>query len=131
MRRWWVTPTTVVYLETEMATDYFAHYAYGVLLENDDAEKVLSTILKSTDEFDAELDEINNGSNLLRDLQKKYQAPENSVLMHTGYDDDRPGRCQTDAEEFILGFGVYDFPDIEIQMSDHYRSQAEWHSWVS
>lgn len=55
-------------------------------------------------------------------------APPDAHLIWTGPPGDRPGRCDTPANAWIVGYGVFDFPR---QMSSEFRVRGQWFSWVT
>lgn len=57
-------------------------------------------------------------------------VPKGAQLIFTGYDDERPGRCQVDEEEWILGFGVFMEPWKYPPMHESFRKAAEFYNWV-
>ena len=56
--------------------------------------------------------------------------PEGACLMYTGVEDDRPGRCDTPAREWVLGFGLFTKPDEYPEMHQTFKKIANWHTWV-
>lgn len=61
--------------------------------------------------------------------QAGIAIPGTATLLWTGSEDERPGRCQTAADEWVLGFGwmkPWEYP----AMDQSFRDVAAWHSWV-
>ena len=115
-----------------MATDYIAHVVYGVALEQVDADTITDLLAPLLDDEDLltrlidmdaissnqdlenlltyELDQNESFSGWLNKLCKKYKAPLLAELIYTGNEDDRPGRCATAPDCWILGIPLLTFP---------------------
>lgn len=53
-------------------------------------------------------------------------APPDAQLFWTGDEDDRPGRCETEANSWLVGYGLLSFPrDVPKA-----KWKPEWHTWV-
>jgi hypothetical protein len=57
-------------------------------------------------------------------------VPASAALLWTGSDADRLARCETPADEWILGFGVFTSPWDYPPMDASFRTSASFHSWV-
>jgi hypothetical protein len=123
---------------------YFAHAAYGVVLDEDDRNQLSSLLgdLETEDpgplidgnDPDEKLDVLlERHPDLLSTLQKKYGAPESAALISTGHEhlDDSSGTIS--AGDWILGYGVLRFPfgiPRDLSPSD-FKQQGGWHLWVA
>lgn len=64
-------------------------------------------------------------------LRRAYGAPR-ACLIHTGSEDDRPGCCHTEADVWLLGWGVMAFPKAMISMLNReIIERGEWFFWVT
>ncbi len=123
-------------------TDYFAHAAYGVML----SEEHQKELEKLREKFESSIDEDECPSErrdrfrtwlsldsdavwLLTRLRESTDAPPEATLIYTGDEDDRPGRCHTEAGSWLLGAGMMDFPN-QIRFSEQFKERATWHTWV-
>jgi hypothetical protein len=63
-------------------------------------------------------------------------VPEGCNLYHTGSDTDRPAACETEADDFVLGWGMIISPwhwheSLGVQNWDEtFRKAADIHTWV-
>ena len=57
-------------------------------------------------------------------------VPESADLLWTGSDDDRPGRCDADPNEWVLGFGLFTRPDQYPAMDPTFLENSQWYTWV-
>jgi len=57
-------------------------------------------------------------------------VPEESHLFHTGTQDERPGRTETDANQWIIGIGLLDKPWQFPRCYASFQDLARWHTWV-
>lgn len=63
-------------------------------------------------------------------------VPEAAGLFWTGTWDERPARCQTPAESFVLGFGGFTFPwrwEVDFQVSKwsaSFKEKAQFWDWT-
>ncbi len=57
-------------------------------------------------------------------------VPSSATLHYTGLEDDRPADGSTPAEEWVLGFGIYTKPWEYPEMSDSFRTTADYHTWA-
>lgn len=127
-----------------MSTSCGACGAYGILLSGVD--------LPAVAEIRAKLEEIRNGyaedpgdynspedypetKELIEPLKKAFRAtginvPEDAGLLWTGSEDDRPAQCETPAEEWVLGFGLFTRPDMFPVMDKSFIEKSEWRTWV-
>ena len=53
-----------------------------------------------------------------------------TMLFYTGTDDERPGRTDTDSEEWILGFGLLTQPWNYPHIHNSFKKVAQWYTWV-
>lgn len=134
-----------------MSMSCFAHYAYGVIVSDEDAARIRAEIVAAVfgentgdedlvnDSFEGMGDdEIYNTINILdskrsklfNSLRKRYKVPDSAVLLYTGSDAVRMGECETDADVFIFGYGVMNFPR-SIPKVFQKRKNVAWHSWVT
>ncbi len=128
-----------------MSTSYFAHAAYGVMLSDEhDAElqKLAETFeasmseeeqaqwqtLPPSERKDLFIDWVEEDGFLGR-LRYLAYAPPEATLIFTGHQDDRPGRCHTEPDCWLLGAGLMDFPN-EMSFSKEIGERASWHTWV-
>ena len=51
-------------------------------------------------------------------------------LLWTGSEDDRPARCGTPSEEWVLGWGLLTKPWDYPEMDTSFRAHASFHEWV-
>lgn len=58
------------------------------------------------------------------------QVPPGACLIFTGTEDDRPARCATPAEEWVLGWGMFKMPWEYPEMDASFREHADFHDWV-
>ena len=63
-------------------------------------------------------------------LENGITVPEGASIMWTGSEDDRPSRCDTQAEQWVLGFGLFTRPDQFPAMDATFLDASEWHTWV-
>lgn len=115
-----------------MAADYFAHAVYGVELFAEEQEE-LNTLLGIAVEGDNEdrdpVEAVASDKALLARLRRGYGAPPDAMLFWTGLEDDRPGRCETEPETWLLGHEASDFPGAMVPAD--WREKASWHTWVT
>jgi len=57
-------------------------------------------------------------------------VPASAALLWTGSEADRLARCETPADEWILGFGVFTNPWDYPPMEESFRKNSGFHSWV-
>lgn len=60
----------------------------------------------------------------------KIKVPPGAYLIWTGSDGDRPARCSTPAEEWVLGWGLLTKPWDYPEMDASFREHAALHDWV-
>ncbi len=132
-----------------MAFDVFPSAVYGILADEAVADRIeemrelveellaKEKIGKPEDEyerFDETVDDFNRviSGNFRpwEDLLQELDAPKESQLMWTGSDDDRFGRCSTPPEAWIIGIGIFGFPN-DIQFSEKFKKAADWHLWAT
>jgi len=63
---------------------------------------------------------------------EKYQinVPPGAHLIWTGNDDDRPARCDTPPEQWVLGWGLLTKPWDYPEMDASFREHANFHDWA-
>lgn len=138
-----------------MGYDVGGHFVYGVILDtkNKKHKLLLKEFRKElerlervrTDQESPELDtetDLNDAEAIEKALnasktrqpkawewlKSNYSVPE-ADLFYTGNEDDRPGRCNVDADEVIFGIGVMQFP-LRHDVSEAFRKDAQWYDWV-
>ena len=57
-------------------------------------------------------------------------VPESAALLWTGSEADRLARCETPADEWILGFGFFTKPWEYPPMDESFRKNSGFHTWV-
>jgi hypothetical protein len=60
----------------------------------------------------------------------KINVPRSARLLWTGSEDDRPARCDTPAEQWVLGWGLLTKPWDYPEMDASFRQYAALHEWV-
>jgi hypothetical protein len=139
-----------------MSTNYFANGVYGILLDdipeleemrkaieaefaalregNCDNESLdVNDMVDGIDE-DKATDEINKKwlPRLTKELHLlKIDAPDGAQMLYTGNEDERPGRCDVDADCWVLGFGMLMNPWSWPAIPKNFREHAEFYLWVS
>ena len=127
-----------------MSTSAGACGAFGILLSPDSFPAVvaiLEQIQKIVAEYDDEAMEYNSPEEypaikaLLEPLKTAFRdngiiIPDGADLQWTGSEDDRPARCDTRAEQWVVGFGLYTRPTQYPPMDATFLGHADWHTWV-
>lgn len=69
---------------------------------------------------------------LVKAFQETYgiTVPPDANLLWTGNEDDRPARCDTPSEEWVLGWGLLTKPWNYPEMDASFREHAAFHEWV-
>ena len=113
-----------------MSTDYFAHGVYGIVLPEDD-QKLLNDRMSAADgeTWGESAAAVKKDRELRGRLARKHGAPPDARLHYTGSDDDRPGRCDADANLWLLGHGMPAFP-LPADLPPAWKEKADWHTWV-
>lgn len=62
--------------------------------------------------------------------EDRIHVPASAALLWTGSEADRLAHCETPADEWILGFGVFTKPWDYPPMDESFRKSASFHSWV-
>jgi hypothetical protein len=57
-------------------------------------------------------------------------VPSGAYLVWTGSEDDRPARCSTPPEGWVLGWGLFTKPWDYPEMDASFREHAAFHEWV-
>jgi hypothetical protein len=128
-----------------MSTDYFAHAAYGVIVEGDALQALEEGFnkammeLEDTDEFDDLYASERSDAAMTRFLEQDAEGyarvmelagvPRDANLIWTGGQDERPGRCHTQPETWIAGYGVLSFPRKVDKTK--FKTEPEWFFWVT
>ncbi len=60
----------------------------------------------------------------------KINVPPAAHLIWTGSEADRPARCGTPAEQWVLGWGLFTKPWDYPESDDSFREHAAFHEWV-
>jgi hypothetical protein len=129
-----------------MSTDAGAAGAYGILLSTVEDIPAVAVICKQLEEIakredkdgDREFNEPDAVPEVTAQLGPLIQAfaeagvivPTGASLIWTGSEDERPARCETEAEAFVLGFGLMTRPDQYPPMPKEFLERSEWHTWV-
>jgi hypothetical protein len=58
------------------------------------------------------------------------EVPDGARLIWTGSEDDRPGRTDCPADEWVLGWGLFTEPHRYPPMADSFKAVAGWHTWA-
>jgi hypothetical protein len=123
-----------------MSVDVFGSAVYGVTLEEKDQEFLDELFAQVQEDQDSRddgefLDWLE--ANKPQDYEKANKivadqggGPEAS-LHYSGSDDDRPGRCPTEPDTWLVGFGYLGFPKIAAKIPTEFMEKAEWHEWVT
>lgn len=84
---------------------------------------------RDPDEFDR-IPEFTN--RFVAAFAEKYSinVPSGAFLPWTGSEDDRPARCDTPSEEWVLGWGLLTRPWDYPEMDASFREHAAFHEWV-
>jgi hypothetical protein len=133
-----------------MGYDVGAAGAFGLLL-SDYADKLGDLYQKFLDGHEALVEELSDDEDyeeceLDDEVQEWAEAfvprfvkafaklgivvPEGVRLHPTGDEDERPGRTETDADDWVLGFGMLKKPWTYPKMHKSFRQAADWHTWV-
>ena len=69
---------------------------------------------------------------LIAALVARYgiQVPPGAHLIWTGSEDERPARCTTPAEQWVLGWGLLTRPWEYPNLDASFRNHAGFHDWV-
>jgi hypothetical protein len=134
-----------------MGMDCGAGGAYGILLSNNELPAVVEIVKKlnqivsdfpnsnQEEELDPELhyepEDYPGVKELVEPLRQAFReaginVPESADLLWTGSDDERPARCATGGEDWVLGFGLFTRPDKFPAMDPTFLEASEWHTWV-
>lgn len=129
-----------------MGQDAGAAGAYGILLgtigfpEMESINSRLEELITAykDDEDGLELDEMDTSARAIA-IQVELIAllklngikvPDLAVLFYTGTEDARPARCDTPAESWVLGFGLFSKPNSIPRLDESFDKLSEWHTWV-
>lgn len=119
-----------------MAVDYFASGVFGYELTDDElavveaaADAVLSRPEADAAEDFADLVRAELSASFPKFLPKlrrrcNGKPGDGTGLHHTGLDDDRPGRCATEADTWIYGIGLFAFGRDKQGPSAKFRAGA-------
>ena len=100
--------------------------------------ELVETLNRLCDETTGHPDEMENHESVVAFVPRFCAAfaeigivlPEGVALLWSGSSDDRPARCETPAEEFLLGFGILTKPWEYPPMDESFRKEAQFHTWV-
>jgi hypothetical protein len=131
-----------------MSTDYFAHAVFGVAIDEKDqdvADEKLKAVLASLGQIsglDEDDDDDDNydpeqietaieavADDLKRELAKKYGKCRHATLFRSSPEDDRPGRCDTEADLWIWGVNI--FGVVEAAETGKLPKDWHWYTWVT
>lgn len=124
-----------------MGYDVFANAVYGVIPEGPFYDRFLSLVEEvreawgdGEDERYYDWEEVQDevfkrAPDLKEELYSQYQAPDDVKMIWTGDQDDRPGRCATPPDIWILGYRLGSLP-LDKAVPESFRMQAQWHTWV-
>ena len=62
--------------------------------------------------------------------KRGVSAPSNVGLQYTGDEDYRPAKGCDPAEDWVLGFGLFETPGSYPKMSRSFTRLADWYTWV-
>ena len=62
--------------------------------------------------------------------QRGVVLPEGAYIAYTGSEDYRPGRCDTEAESFVVGLSIYMKPWQCPPCDESFTSIADRHTWI-
>lgn len=128
-----------------MSTDVFAHGVYGVRVPDEflvECQALSDAIEQATGEpYDA-VDHLMLSVELQVRLDRLLYRIVSSFglpgphgqygLFYTGADEDRLGRCGVEADAWLLGFGMSEFPDVDYRAAHRLKAAgAEWHTWCT
>ena len=123
-----------------MSTDYFANVVYGVQPEGPHWQAFHAKLEEAICAANEDPDNDDNHPEyilvlvramhpeLWHAVREEASAPDDADLFYTDSEDDRPGRCDTEAEIWLLGYGLAAFPR---DVPDAFRAKADWHTWVT
>jgi hypothetical protein len=116
--------------------------AYGILLSASEdpailaiSRKLAGAVADSDPEVDDEEEDIPKVVELAEELrvvlrEAKVVIPDGASLMWTGSEDDRPGRCDTPAEDWVFGWGLFTDPATYPKIDPSFAKLAFFHTWV-
>ncbi len=129
-----------------MGVDAGAAGAFGLYLPQFD---LLTALYKELQNYvglvrDGETDELPDGepddferiselrNRFVEALAEEYNiiVPPNAKLIWTGNEDDRPARCDTPSEEWVLGWGMLTKPWDYPAMDASFREHASFYEWA-
>lgn len=129
-----------------MSVDAGAAGAFGLYLPQfdllADLYKEVQDYVEAVREGDEEEDPEDNPREFMRipEFRDRFAAaflerykiivPPGASLIWTGSDDDRPARCNTPSEEWVLGWGLFTNPWDYPEMDATFREESEFHTWV-
>ena len=58
-------------------------------------------------------------------------VPDGATILYTGDEDDRPGSGAVDADEYVIGFGLFKRPETYPKLDSSFTAVSEWHTWVT
>lgn len=109
--------------------------AFGILLTSEEFQDIVEKMREAHQSAEMSGEEEPNEAiqKFLKpviELLNGVIVPAGAELHYTGDDDERPGGCATDADEFVLGFGLYTMPWQYGEIHESFRTRACWHTWV-
>lgn len=133
--------------------------AFGLLVSDHHAlEEILDTLAQKIDAYGETIDEdedfvLDEQGNRIEDSEdyEMYRdrvadravsdmrtalyvdgivVPNGVGMYYSGTEDERPGRTDTQAEQWVLGFGLFTAPWDYPPMHESFRRAADWHTWV-
>jgi len=129
-----------------MGVDAGAAGAFGLYLPEyeqlEDLYKELQGYVKLVRDGEAEEDPDGEPQDLdkiptyrarfISDLAEKCKiiVPPSAFMIWTGNEDDRPARCATPSEHWVLGWGLWTKPWDYPEMDASFREHAALHEWV-
>ena len=127
-----------------MSTEYFANAVFGVKLDEADEARIREAVerarpvaessradwddLTPADQMHAMVELIDENEGFVTGLRDRYGASDKARLHWTGDEDDRPGRCNIEADVFVLGYGLLALPETPVPPD--FIPLAEWFTWV-
>ena len=127
-----------------MGYDVGACGAYGILIsgyedklgklyvEFTDAAAV-AMVKREEDGFDDVIDflaDLYSNRFISAFIKIGIKVPAAARLQWTGTDEERPGRCETPPNDWVLGFGTFTNPNLYPKMDKSFIKESQWWTWV-
>jgi hypothetical protein len=116
-----------------MGTDAGTNGVFGLLLSEHYPEHVAAL-----NSIRCEDDTLDNGvpDETLKKIVDKFKEdgiilPEGVELVYTGSDEERPGRCETPENDWVIGLGIFIRPDQYPKMHESFLGAARFWTWVT